>query len=160
MPKTDIRQEWGTPPRLIRTLQADYGPIVLDVCACSYNAVCPNYYVKAQDGLKQSWKTPDGTWAFCNPGFSSCKVWLRKAEEESFDGANVLVVTHASHADWAVRAWEHADECLLLHPRVDFVSPPGISSSANARETFVWVFRPHKRDTCLIRPYAWIRKGL
>lgn len=54
----------------------------LDVAASPHNAKCRDYFTPDDDGLKQPW---DGS-VWCNPPYSDCGAWVRKAWDEWFTG--------------------------------------------------------------------------
>lgn len=69
----------GTEWSFIRELEARFGePFTLDVAAAAHNAKAEAYYTREQDGLAQPW--PGAVW--CNPPYSDCGAWVRKAWEE------------------------------------------------------------------------------
>jgi hypothetical protein len=46
--------EWSTPPDLFAEIDAEFGPLGLDVCATPENAKCPRYFTREEDGLAQT----------------------------------------------------------------------------------------------------------
>lgn len=70
----DRRTEWS----FIRTLEDRFGPFTLDVAANAENAKAPRFYTIDDDGLTQPWH---GT-VWCNPPYSDCGAWVRKAWTE------------------------------------------------------------------------------
>lgn len=69
----------GTQWEFIRELEDRFGePFTLDVAAAPHNAKAPVYYTREQNGLARQW------WGsvWCNPPYSDCGAWVRKAWEE------------------------------------------------------------------------------
>jgi phage N-6-adenine-methyltransferase len=106
--------EWGTPAALFARLDAEFH-YALDVAASPENAKCARWYGRQSDGsfvdgLTESWQTPPGTSAFCNPPYSAIAPWAAKAVEEARQGAFVtlLVPVNSDRVwwhDYAMRAW-------------------------------------------------------
>lgn len=69
----------GTEWAFIRELEARFGtPFNLDVAAAPHNAKAPEFYTREDDGLSQPWR--GAVW--CNPPYSDCGAWVRKAWAE------------------------------------------------------------------------------
>ena len=139
MPKQNpatSRQDFGTPPEfIIAAVRRLGGAFALDVCASWNNAICTDYYDKITDGLSQSWLTPGGTWAYCNPEFRKLRRWLEKAAAEAKLGASVAcLVPAATGANW----WR------------DLVHGHAYILHLNGRITFVGEKDPYPKDCALI----------
>jgi phage N-6-adenine-methyltransferase len=72
---SDAVDDRGTDPAFIAQLEERFGPLSLDVAAAKHNTKAPNYYTRADDGLTQPWH--GNVW--CNPPYSDCGAWVRKA---------------------------------------------------------------------------------
>jgi site-specific DNA-methyltransferase (adenine-specific) len=84
--------EWKTPPSLFARLNRRYR-FTLDPCATTENALCPLYFTREQDGLKQDWGAHR---VFCNPPYGrTIGAWARKCFEASLQGALVVLLVHA-----------------------------------------------------------------
>lgn len=70
-------EHWSTPIDLFDELNKEF-KFTVDVCADTTNYKVKRYYNKKQDGLSKSW---DGEVAWCNPPYSECSEWARKAYE-------------------------------------------------------------------------------
>lgn len=168
---TNLRQEWETPPDFYDAVHAEFHPD-LDVCANKTNTKHIRYFDLANglDGLIETWVASsreepyDVLAAWCNPGFGNVWPWLKKAYEETQENDDrlplptALVLTHASlAADWWQWAIEHATECRLLSPRIQFIAPKGIKQTSNPRDSALWVFRANKPKTqpCHIWQWRW-----
>ena len=68
----------GTDPAFIATLEERFGKFTLDVAAAPHNAKAPKFYTREDDGLTQAWSGR----VWCNPPYSDCGAWVRKAWEE------------------------------------------------------------------------------
>lgn len=65
-----------------------FGGFTLDAAAAPHNAKCPTFYTRADDGLAQPWTGR----VWCNPPYSDCGAWVRKAWQEWESGRPSLVV--------------------------------------------------------------------
>lgn len=72
--KVDDRR---TPRPLWDALNAEHR-FTLDVAASAENALCPTFYTATDDGLAQPWH--GSVW--CNPPYSDCGAWVKKAHLE------------------------------------------------------------------------------
>lgn len=86
--------EWATPQDFFDKLNAEFS-FGLDVCATPENAKCPAFYTKEQDGLAQTWhKSAAVCWM--NPPYGrQIGAWMKKAYEESQNGATVVCLVPA-----------------------------------------------------------------
>lgn len=82
--KDDV-DDRGTPPEFIAELEARFGQFTLDVAAAPHNAKAHRYYTREDDGLSQPWVGR----VWCNPPYSDCGAWVRKAWDE-WNGAMTL----------------------------------------------------------------------
>jgi phage N-6-adenine-methyltransferase len=90
------KQDWETPDSIFDPLDEEFG-FTLDVCADSNNAKTQRYFTKADDGLQQKW---DGV-CWMNPPFGEQAKWVKKAYDESRDGATVVCLLPArTNTNW------------------------------------------------------------
>lgn len=68
----------GTDPAFMATLEERFGKFTLDVAAAAHNAKAPEFFTREADGLVRPWF--GSVW--CNPPYSDCGAWVRKAWEE------------------------------------------------------------------------------
>lgn len=68
----------GTEWAFIRELEDRFGTFTLDAAAAKHNAKAKRYYTRDDDGLAQPWTGR----VWCNPPYSDCGAWVRKAWEE------------------------------------------------------------------------------
>ena len=86
--KDDV-DDRGTDPEFIAEQEARFGAFTLDVAAAEHNAKAPTYYTRDDDGLSQPWTGR----VWCNPPYSDCGAWVRKAWDEWTRGyAEVIVM--------------------------------------------------------------------
>lgn len=84
--------EWETPQALFDELSWIFGGFTLEPCATKANAKCGRFFTRAENGLSQRW---DGK-VFVNPPYGrAIGSWVRKAYEESLDGALVVCLLPA-----------------------------------------------------------------
>lgn len=115
-------------------LNAEYGPFTIDVAANRENAKCPRYFDLAADGLTQSW---EGEIVWCNPPYSDCGAWVKKALDEVAKGnCNVVMLLPANRCEQ--RWWQD-----MIEPVRD--CGKGVSTKfLRGRPRFGWPeSRPH-----------------
>ena len=71
----DAVDDRGTDPAFIASVEDRFGAIDLDVAAAPRNAKAPRFYTREDDGLTQPWRGQ----VWCNPPYSDCGAWVRKA---------------------------------------------------------------------------------
>lgn len=76
-PRDDI-DDRGTDPAYIAELERRFGRFTLDVAAAKHNAKARRFYTRDTDGLAQDWFGR----VWCNPPYSDCGAWVRKAWTE------------------------------------------------------------------------------
>lgn len=124
--KVDDRR---TPRWLFDQLDNEFR-FTLDAAASHENALCSSYFTVAEDGLKRQWK--GSVW--CNPPFSDCGAWVRKANYEATYVESVVLLLPANRTE---QKWwqetvepnrEHRIETRFLPGRLRFDTPPGTYS--------------------------------
>ncbi|MGW9920501.1 DNA N-6-adenine-methyltransferase [Staphylococcus hominis] len=84
--------EWITPQHLFDELNREYH-FTLDPCATHENAKCEKYFTEKENGLLQDWSDDV---VFMNPPYGrEIKHWIKKAYEESLNGAIVVCLIPA-----------------------------------------------------------------
>lgn len=154
MSETELRQEWRTPPDFIQVIQREF-TLGVDVAASADNCVVPKYYNQEMNGLHQRWFVDPVTCAWCNPGFSSIGAWVDKAITEVSlvpSATAILMVLASPSTKWWAQAEQNGAEIRLLAPRVQFLPPPGIKPSSNARENALLIFRSEITES---RIFTW-----
>lgn len=70
----------GTDPEFIAKMEERFGPFTLDAAAAPHNAKAPTFYTREDDGLEQPWSNfGNAHRVWCNPPYSDCGAWVRKA---------------------------------------------------------------------------------
>jgi phage N-6-adenine-methyltransferase len=156
-----LRQEWRTPPKFLAALSREFA-IGVDVASSDDNAVARNHLTREMDGLSRSWFRLEDAGhvvhyprvAWCNPGFKDLGAWVAKAiqEVDANPGCVALIMgTAAPSTIWWARALAAGAEIRLLAPRVQFVAPPGIKQSSNARENALVIIRSQVGGAAIMR---------
>lgn len=68
----------GTEWSFIHQLEERFGKFTLDAAAAKHNAKAKRYYTRDEDGLTEPWTGR----VWCNPPYSDCGAWVRKAWAE------------------------------------------------------------------------------
>lgn len=85
-------EEWATPQALFDELNREFH-FTLDPCATPQNAKCAHFYTRKENDLAQSWR---GETVFCNPPYGrGVNEWVKKAYDESLNGATVVLLIAA-----------------------------------------------------------------
>lgn len=81
---TDAVDDRGTDQAFFDSLSERFGGFTLDVAAAPHNAKCERFYTVEDDGLALPWSPDDGFYdhVWCNPPYSDCGAWVRKAWQE------------------------------------------------------------------------------
>jgi phage N-6-adenine-methyltransferase len=84
---SSVKTDWETPQNFFNNLDDEFH-FTLDVCATGKNTKCKNFISLEQDSLSKKW---DGV-CWMNPPYGrlSTPAWIKKAYEESLDGATVV----------------------------------------------------------------------
>lgn len=95
--KTD---DWATPLDFFRTVEHEFGPFDLDVCADAQNAKAARFFTREDDGLAQEWRGL----CWMNPPYGrTIKAWIAKASASAQGGATVVCLVPARTCS----AWWH-----------------------------------------------------
>ena len=111
--------EWSTPQDFFDELDKEFN-FTLDPCATSENAKCNKYFTVEDDGLKQDWSKDT---VFMNPPYGrEIKRWIKKAYEESLNGATVvcLIPSRTDTAYWHNYIFGKADDIRFIKGRLKF----------------------------------------
>lgn len=117
-----IKQDWNTPKSLFNKLNEEFD-FKWGLAADKDNALCPKFYTKEDDGLKQNW---DGT-CWLNPpyGDKSSKMvdWIKKAYQSSQENPNltvVMLIPNRSNTKWFHNYCMKASEIRFICGRPKF----------------------------------------
>jgi phage N-6-adenine-methyltransferase len=111
------RMDWATPQEVFEPLNEEFG-FTVDVCATQSNAKVSKYFDPDTDGLSRDWS---GEVCWMNPPYGrEISKWMRKAYEESRNGATVvcLVPARTDTAWWHEYAMK--GEIRFMRGRVKF----------------------------------------
>lgn len=86
-----VRQDWTTPRILFDKLNQEFN-FEYDLAASKENALCPKFYDKLTDGLKQDWNGV--CWLNCPYGDKNSKMvdWIKKSYAETQKNKDLTVV--------------------------------------------------------------------
>jgi site-specific DNA-methyltransferase (adenine-specific) len=146
--------EWPTPRDFFARLDRRYR-FTLDPCATPDNAVCPLYFTREQDGLKQDWGTHR---VFCNAPYGrQLGAWVRKCFEASQAGALVVALLPARTDTRWFHDWIHG------RARVEFIRGRLRFGTAGASAPFpsmLAVYSPHRPAMICARcGKGFVRRG-
>ena len=111
--------EWATPQKLFDELNEEFN-FTLDPCATDENAKCSKYFTIEDDGLSKDWSKDV---VFMNPPYGrEIKKWIKKAYEESLNGATVvcLIPARTDTTYWHDFIFDRADDIRFLRGRLKF----------------------------------------
>ncbi|MCG1347457.1 phage N-6-adenine-methyltransferase [Staphylococcus epidermidis] len=111
--------EWTTPQHLFDELNREYH-FTLDPCATHENAKCEKYFTEKENGLLQDWSDDV---VFMNPPYGrEIKHWIKKAYEESLNGATVvcLIPARTDTTYWHDFIFDKAFDIRFLKGRLKF----------------------------------------
>lgn len=90
-------QEWETPDSIFNPLNEEFR-FTLDVAASANNHKCSRYLTKQDNALVKSW---GGKVCWLNPPYRQVGDWVRKAYQESQNGAIVVCLVQArTNTNW------------------------------------------------------------
>nr|DAL75075.1 MAG TPA: DNA N-6-adenine-methyltransferase [Caudoviricetes sp.] len=111
--------EWATPQNLFDKLNEEFN-FTLDPCATDENAKCSKYFTIEDDGLSKDWSNDV---VFMNPPYGrEIKKWIKKAYEESLNGATVvcLIPARTDTTYWHDFIFGKANDIRFLRGRLKF----------------------------------------
>lgn len=94
-PRVDV-DERATPPEVFAVWHRRF-EFTVDAAALAYNAKLSRFWTPEDDGLAQDW-TGERVW--CNPPFSACEPWVRKASERVAELAVLLLPANRTEQVW------------------------------------------------------------
>lgn len=111
--------EWATPQKLFDELNEEFN-FTLDPCETDENAKCNKHFTIEDDGLSKDWSKDV---VFMNPPYGrEIKKWIKKAYEESLNGATVvcLIPARTDTTYWHDFIFDKADDIRFLKGRLKF----------------------------------------
>lgn len=132
MPKQkpgESKQDYGTPPELIKAVEARFGPLDVDLAARADNAVAGIFVPPEADSLRVDWGIFATENCWLNPEFARIEPWAAKcASADSVmreeGGSIFLLVPLASSANWWAKHVHRRATVLMLRGRVQFIGAP------------------------------------
>jgi len=95
---SDAVDDRGTDPVFFQSISERFGGFSLDAAASERNAKCEAFYSIEDDGLSLPWVGR----VWCNPPFSDCGAWVRKAWlEHSLEAQLIVMLLPANRAEQA-----------------------------------------------------------
>lgn len=115
---TSRSDDWATPQPLFDSLNAEFGPFDVDVCADAENRKCVRYWDRDADGLAQDWR---GLNCWMNPPYGrEIAGWVRKAATGGARRVVALLPARTDTAYWHDYVIPYASEIRFLRGRVRF----------------------------------------
>lgn len=114
----------------------------IDLAADKDNTVAPFYYDEEKNSLIQPWLLEDDQdgWSFCNPPYSDIAPWVKKAYEESANGAKIAVLIPSSTgSNWWAQWVNNKAYITYLNGRITFVG----HSSPYPKDLAVLLYAPY-----------------
>ncbi len=136
---TSKSEDWATPLEFFNLLHAEFD-FTLDVCASEWNAKCPKFFTKQQDGLDRPW-APERCWM--NPPYGrDIGRWMAKARDEARSGALVVCLVPArTDTTWWHEFIGQRAEVRFVKGRLKFVHQDGRGDPAPFPSAVV-IYRP------------------
>jgi phage N-6-adenine-methyltransferase len=106
---SDEVDDRGTDPAFIEKMEERFGAFTLDVAAAPHNAKASRFYTRDDDGLSKSW---GGSRVWCNPPYSDCGAWVRKAWAEWPNTDLIVMLLPANRVEqgwWQEHVEPHRD---------------------------------------------------
>ena len=146
----NIRGTWCTPPDFFKVVNDEFD-FKLDAAASAINTLCGKHYLT--DALSETpWPFYGPVW--CNPPFKKPMPWMQRCYEEANNLYHpVVMLLPLSCAPWMKFAYDHAAEIRDIYPRIQFLPPPGVKKTSNAKDNVLIVFQPYHHVKC--NRYYW-----
>lgn len=113
------KDDWRMPRDLFLALDSVFH-FTLDPCSTHENALCAKHFTKEENGLSQKW---EGEIVFMNPPYCrNTGKWIRKAYEESTNGATVvcLIPARTDASYWHDYIFPYAASIQFIKGRLQF----------------------------------------
>ena len=98
---SSVRSDWATPRVLFEMLNREF-QFALDVCATPETALCPRWFHRSEDALRQDWDAiAIGRSIWMNPPYGSgIADWIEKATRESKRSTVVCLLPARTDTSW------------------------------------------------------------
>tara|TARA_R110000824_G_C15211598_1_gene676652 strand:- start:2447 stop:2944 length:498 start_codon:yes stop_codon:yes gene_type:complete len=134
-------EDFRTPRDLFSHLDNRFN-FTLDVAASDKNKLCPSWFTRAEDGLKQEWT--GSVW--CNPPYSDPASWIAKGLSElelgNCESVVYLINVDSSTIYFHDLIMPNCQEIHLIKGRLNFGGPNVIDGGSNPRPSMIVVFYP------------------
>lgn len=160
---SDSKQDYGTPPELIRAIEHKFGKIEVDLAASAGNTVAPVFVTPEMDSLKLDWYQFRSKLCFLNPPFADIEPWAIKCAGAS--ELKILFLTPASvDSNWWESWVHHRAYVKFLKPRLKFVGannpyPKACSISCYGFHCDFRVANAGNSQTHWYEPWVWKQEG-
>jgi len=134
--------EWETPQDFWDKLDEEFH-FDLDVASTDDNYKCYNHYIEEDDGLIQPWHFTSKSACWMNPPYGGhTGYWIKKAYEESLQGATVvcLIVSSTDRSYWHEYIFPFASQIRFIRGRLKFGEAKSTAPFASA----IVIFSPKK----------------
>lgn len=129
----DNRQDWETPPQLMRAIECKFnGSFTLDGAASVENAKAPRFYTEEMNAFLQD---PREEYIWCNPPYKTLAPWIELFARWAQHNTLLVLLPAATDTEWFGRLVDTASEIYLLEGRVQFV---GTTSSNPSGSIVAW----------------------
>lgn len=123
------KQDYQTPPGILRAVSLRFGAISYDLAATAKNAAAEKFITPEEDSFKVDWSKLPGDVLWLNPPFAHIRPWAKKCQEtqkiwreKNAHKKRIVMLTPASiGAEWF---FDHVYPCALvigIKPRLTFV---------------------------------------
>lgn len=130
---------WGTPPELVKEMEAEFGPFELDPCAEPQTAKAPRFFTIRENGLTAIWRGR----VFLNPPYSNPTPWLQRAVEHAREGNLVVALLPAStDTNWFHDLVLPNAEVRFIRQRVRFIGWRGTPIPSPIAPNLWAIFHP------------------
>lgn len=140
---------WETPQAIYDALNKEFD-FCADMAASEKNAKHRIFWAETDspNSLEMDWAdqviaATGGTWAWCNPPYSSIGPWVDKAVEAQSNGlGTVMLVMCDPSVGWFANAAKHATEIrFVTEGRLSFIKN-GAAQGGNNKGSVFFIFAP------------------
>ncbi len=118
------RQDYGTPPEMIRAVQRRFGQLDVDLAAGEENRKAPRYVTKETDSLSLDWEIDFPTEnCWLNPPFADIAPWAKKCAayaKHGGPGRIFLLVPASVGSNWYAEHVHRKAYVIALQGRITF----------------------------------------
>ena len=121
-PRTESRQDYGTPVEFIEAVEKRFGVLAYDLACTRENAKAPaGFYWPDEDALSKAWWSFTGN-LWLNPPFANIDPWAEKLAKECRDrlGFSFLLTPASIGTEWFSKHVATKAIVLGLSPRLTF----------------------------------------